>query len=42
MGHSMVRVGDVEPRYTVRGILSSYSVQLWHDGLNEHRITVPG
>lgn len=37
MGHSMVRVGDVEPRYTVRGILSSYSVQLWHDGLNEHR-----
>lgn len=37
MGHSVVRVGDVEPRYTTRGILSSYSIQLWHDGLNEHR-----
>lgn len=37
MDHSMVRVGDVEPRYTARGLLSSYSIQVWHDGLNEHR-----
>jgi restriction system protein len=37
MDQSMVRVGDVEPRYTARGLLSSYSIQVWHDGLSEHR-----
>lgn len=32
-----VRVGSVQPRYTATGRLSSYAVELWHDGLGEHR-----
>jgi len=32
-----VRVGRVQPRYTATGRLSSYAVELWHDGLGEHR-----
>ncbi|MGN7726753.1 restriction endonuclease [Luteimonas sp. 22616] len=37
MGDSLVRVGTVQPRYTATGRLSSYSLELWHDGLGEHR-----
>ncbi|OOG60165.1 restriction endonuclease [Rhodanobacter sp. C03] len=37
MNDSLVRVGNVQPKYTARGTLSSFSIELWHDGLNEHR-----
>ena len=37
MNNSLARVGKVQPRYTARGLLSSFSIELWHDGLNEHR-----
>lgn len=37
MPDSLLRIGDPEPRYTARGSLSSFSIQMWHDGLNEHR-----
>src|SRR5690606_28552369 len=37
MSDSSVRVGTVRPRYTSTGRLSSYSLELWHDGLGEHR-----
>lgn len=37
MTESLVRIGEPQPRYTARGNLSSFSLELWHDGLNEHR-----
>jgi hypothetical protein len=37
MGNSLIEVGKVEPRYTTSGRLSSYTVELRHLGLCEHR-----
>ncbi len=33
-----VRVGDVIKRITSSGRVSGYQVEVWHDGLNEHRV----
>jgi len=37
MIHDLIRIGKAQPRYTTRGNLSSYSIEMWHDGLKEHR-----
>lgn len=34
---NLVRHGKVEQKWTARGTVSSYSIELWHDGLGEHR-----
>ena len=33
-----VRIGDVTTRYTSTGRATGYQVEVWHDGLNEHRV----
>ncbi|MBT0664207.1 restriction endonuclease [Geobacter pelophilus] len=35
------RIGDVETKYSVRGI-PSYQIELWHDGLKKHRLIKGG
>lgn len=37
IAHPEVRVGPIQTRYTTTGKVSSYFVELWHDGLHEHR-----
>ena len=36
--HGLVRLGEVTKRLTSRGRVSGYQIELWHDGLNEHRV----
>ncbi len=33
-----VRVGSVTARYTSAGRRSAFQIEVWHDGLNEHRV----
>ena len=33
-----VNVGEVTARMTSRGRVSGYQIEVWHDGLNEHRV----
>ena len=33
-----VRIGEVTGRMTSRGRLTGYQIEVWHDGLNEHRV----
>lgn len=33
-----VRIGGVTERYTSTGRVSGYQIEVWHDGLNEHRV----
>jgi restriction system protein len=35
---SLVRVGPAKPKYTAAGRISSFHVELWHDGLKEHAL----
>jgi len=37
MSDSLIEVGKITPRFTVSGKLSSYTVELRHNGLGEHR-----
>lgn len=34
----LVRISAVAERYTSTGLLSGFQVEVWHDGLNEHRV----
>ncbi|MXZ89143.1 MAG: restriction endonuclease [Dehalococcoidia bacterium] len=33
-----VRVGELTTRFTSTGRVSGYQIEVWHDGLNEHRV----
>ncbi len=33
-----VRIGEVTRRFTTTGSASGYQIEVWHDGLNEHRV----
>ena len=33
-----VRIGEVTTRFTSTGRASGYQIEVWHDGLNEHRV----
>jgi len=37
MAGDSARIGTVSAHYTTRGLISSYSVEVWHDGLGLHR-----